>query len=42
MARAFNALPSDWPVAFALLLLALLAFNIALWREPIFTWLLGH
>jgi hypothetical protein len=42
MARAFNALPSDWPVAFALLLLALLAFNIALWRDPIFTWLLGH
>jgi hypothetical protein len=38
MARAFNALPSDWPVAFALLLLALLALNIAFWHDEILRW----
>jgi hypothetical protein len=33
LARAFNALPSDWPVAFFLLLLALAAIAVAVWKN---------
>ena len=32
LVRAFNYFPSDSPVAFILLVLALLAINIAFWR----------
>jgi hypothetical protein len=38
MARAFNSLPSDWPVTFLLLLLALAALNIAFWRSYLPEW----
>jgi hypothetical protein len=38
IARAFYALPSDWPVAFALFLLALLALNFAFWRDDLLRW----
>jgi hypothetical protein len=35
----FQAMPSDWPVAFLLLMVALAALNIALWRGPLSKWL---
>lgn len=35
----FHAMPTDWPVAFLLLLIALAALNIALWRGPLSKWL---
>jgi hypothetical protein len=37
LARAFNALPSDWPVLFVLVLLGLVALCVATWREQIFS-----
>jgi hypothetical protein len=39
MARVFQALPTDWPVPFFLLLVALAAMNIALWRGHVLDWL---
>jgi hypothetical protein len=35
----FHAMPSDWPIAFLLLLIALAALNIALWRGPFLEWM---
>jgi hypothetical protein len=42
LARAFSALPSDWPVLFALLLLALAAINLTYWHDEIWSFFRGH
>jgi serine/threonine protein kinase len=42
LARAFSALPEDWPALFALLLLALAAINFAYWRDEIWSFFRGH
>jgi hypothetical protein len=38
-AQLLQSLPNDWPVTFFLLIISLVALNVAIWRGDIFSWL---